>query len=158
MKSKLFLLITILSCKAVISQTADIILTNGKIFTSNTKQLYVQAVAIKGNRIVAVGNTQAIDKLKKSITKVIDLKGRTVVPGFNDAHYHHSPYTVGYNIPFPEDGSEPNWQQLKDSITASVNQQPKGTFINATMGADVGTDTSINRTVLDQLAPDHPDH
>jgi predicted amidohydrolase YtcJ len=156
MKPKLLLLITILSFTTIFSQTADIILTNGKIFTSNTRQLYAQAIAIKGNRVVAVGSTQTIDKLKKPTTKVIDLKGKTVVPGFNDAHYHHSPYTLGYNIPFPEDGTEPTWQQLKESITAAVRQQPKGTFINATMGSDVGTDTSINRTVLDQLAPDHP--
>jgi predicted amidohydrolase YtcJ len=150
------LLITILSFKTSFSQTPDIILTNGKIFTSNIKQLYVEALAIKGNRVVAVGNAQTIKRLKTPATKVIDLKGKTVVPGFNDAHYHHNPYTLGYHIAFPQDGTEPSWQQLKDSITAAVKQQPKGTFINATMGADVGTDTSINRRLLDSLAPHHP--
>ncbi len=153
---KLLLVVAFFSCKKLFSQTADLILTNGNFFTSNTKQLYVQAIAIKGNRIVAVGNTTAIDKLKTSTTNVIDLKGKTVVPGFNDAHYHHNPYTLGYNITFPQDGTEPTWQQLKDSITTAVNQTPKGTFINATMGSDVGTDTSVNRTVLDKLAPGHP--
>ncbi|GEO11083.1 amidohydrolase [Segetibacter aerophilus] len=156
MRSTLLLVIATLSCTAIFCQTADIILTNGKIFTSNTTQLYAEAIAIKGNRVVGVGSTQTINKLRKPTTKVIDLKGKTVVPGFNDAHYHHEPYTLGYNIPFPQDGSEPSWQQLKDSIAAAIRQQPKGTFINATMGNDVGTDTSINRWVLDQLAPDHP--
>src|SRR4028119_995475 len=150
------LLITILSFKTSFSQTPDIILTNGKIFTSNIKQLYVEALAIKGNRVVAVGNAQTIKRLKTPATKVIDLKGKTVVPGFNDAHYHHNPYTLGYHIAFPQDGTEPSWQELKDSITAAVKLQPKGTFINATMGADVGTDTSINRRLLDSLAPHHP--
>jgi predicted amidohydrolase YtcJ len=140
----------------IFAQAPDIILTNGKIFTSNNKQLYTEAVAIKGNKIVAVGNNAVISKLASPSTKKINLEGKTVVPGFNDAHYHHNPYYSGYTIPFPEDGSEPSWQQLKDSITTAVRLQPRGTFISATMGIDVGTDTSINRHVLDQLAPDHP--
>jgi predicted amidohydrolase YtcJ len=138
------------------AQTPDIILTHGKIFTSNRKQPYVEAVAVKGNKIMAVGNNTAIGKLAGTTTKKINLDGKTVVPGFNDAHYHHNPYYAGYTIPFPEDGSEPSWQQLKDSISSAVSQQPRGSFIYATMGVDVGTDTSINRHVLDQLAPDHP--
>jgi predicted amidohydrolase YtcJ len=154
--STLLFIIGFFSLSSAFSQAPDIILTNGKIFTSNHKQLYAEAVAIKGNKIVSVGNNAAISKLASPSTKKINLEGKTVVPGFNDAHYHHNPYYSGYTIPFPEDGSEPSWQQLKDSITTAVRLQPRGTFISATMGIDVGTDTSINRHVLDQLAPDHP--
>ena len=138
------------------AQSPDIIITNGKIFTSDAKQLYTEAIAIKGNRIIARGNKSDIVKLAAASTKVIDVQGKTVVPGFNDAHYHHNPYTQGYHIVYPQDGSEPTWQQLKDSIVSAVNKVPKGTFIYAEMGTAVGTDTSINRSVLDQLAPDHP--
>ncbi len=152
----LLLFFSLLSISQTFAQAPDIILTNGKIFTSNSKQLYVEAIAIKGNKVLATGNNATITRLAGKTTKKINLEGKTVVPGFNDAHYHHNPYYAGYTIPFPEDGSEPSWQQLQDSIKAAVKQQPKGTFISATMGVDVGTDTSINRHVLDQLAPDHP--
>ena len=70
------------------TQSADIILINGKIFTSDTNQLYVEALAIKGNRVLSVGTNTAIEKLSSSKTKRIDLKGETVVPGFNNAHEH----------------------------------------------------------------------
>lgn len=91
MKEKAFLLLTaisLLSMKEMFGQPADLILTNGKIFTSDTTRLYVQALAIKGNKILAVGSNAAIEKLTSPKTKKIDLQGRTVVPGFNDAHDH----------------------------------------------------------------------
>src|SRR5581483_4333676 len=47
-----------------------------------------EAVAIQANRIVAVGSSSEINKLTGPATKVIDLRGRRVVPGFNDAHLH----------------------------------------------------------------------
>lgn len=140
----------------VLSQPADIILLNGKIFTSNKSNLYTNAIAIKGNKIIATGNSSAIDKHRGASTKIIDLKGKTVVPGFNDAHYHHSPTPLGYSIQYPNDGSEPTWQQLKDSIINVATTLPAGTFINATMGSVVGTDTTITRKILDQLSPNHP--
>ncbi|MGB8194676.1 MAG: amidohydrolase family protein, partial [Chitinophagaceae bacterium] len=138
------------------SQSPDLILTHGKIFTADKNKLYVEAIAIKGNTILATGSNDYISKMAGKNTAVIDLGGKTVVPGFNDAHYHHSPYVTGYAISFPPDGREPSWQELKDSIINAVKLQSPGTFLNATMGIDVGTDTSINRFVLDQLAPSHP--
>ena len=59
---------------------ADIILTNGKIVTVDDRFTIAQAVAIKGQRIVAVGKTADIRKRADKATKVIDLKGRTVIP------------------------------------------------------------------------------
>lgn len=143
-------------CTHGYSQKADIVLINGKVFTSDQKQLYTEAVAIKGNKILAVGKTADIQKLSDQHTNVIDLQGKTVVPGFNDAHFHHRAYISGYTIPYPEDGSEPTWQQLSDSVISAVKRTPAGTFIIATIGNNVGTDTSINRFVLDKLSPDHP--
>lgn len=135
---------------------ADIILVNGKVFTSNQNHLFAQAVAVKANKILAVGNDADIKNLATAKTKVIDLQGKTVVPGFNDAHYHHEPYLAGYSIFYPQDGSEPSWQQLTDSIQAAVKSLPAGTFIYATMGNVIGTDTTITRRQLDALSPDHP--
>src|SRR5678815_121744 len=140
----LLFLVSVLLIKNGFSQTPDIIVTNGKIFTSNEKQLYAEAVAIKGNRVIAIGKKSEIEKLAKPSTKVINVEGRTVIPGFNDAHYHHNPIHKGYTISFPEDGREPLWPELKDSILAATKTVPKGSFIYASMGVAVGTDSSIN--------------
>jgi predicted amidohydrolase YtcJ len=86
--------VLIISVTQSFAQQADIILTNGKIFTSDTTQLYVQALAIKGNKILAVGSNATVEKLASGKTKKINLKGKTVVPGFNDAHDH-----LGWLIP-----------------------------------------------------------
>ena len=56
-------------------QTADIILTNGKVFTSDTNKLYVQALAIRGNKIIAAGTNAAIEKLAGKGTQKINLQG-----------------------------------------------------------------------------------
>ncbi len=68
--------------------TADLILLNGKIWTGNLRQPEAEALARRGNRIVAVGTTTQIRKLAGASTRVIDLSGKRVVPGFNDAHVH----------------------------------------------------------------------
>ena len=81
------------------SQTADLILTNGKIFTADDSTLYVQALAVKGNKIIATGSNADILKLAGITTKRIDLESKTVVPGFNDAHDHLgwlSPVGISY--------------------------------------------------------------
>ena len=66
----------------------DLILDAGKIFTSCATHPYVQAVAIRGERILATGDSAKMFSLRGAATKVIDLGGRTVIPGINDAHVH----------------------------------------------------------------------
>ncbi len=68
--------------------SADLVLLNGKIWTVNDKQPEAEAVAVLGNRLIAVGASKDIRKLIGPQTRVIDLQGRRVVPGFNDAHVH----------------------------------------------------------------------
>ena len=68
--------------------SADLILVNGRIWTVNPAQPEVEAVACLGGRIVALGRSDDIRKLAGSGTRIVDLGGRRVVPGFNDAHVH----------------------------------------------------------------------
>jgi predicted amidohydrolase YtcJ len=70
------------------STKADRIFVNGRIWTGNPAQPWAQALAIRGPKILAVGDTAAIQKLKEKPTEVVDLKGRLMLPGFNDAHLH----------------------------------------------------------------------
>jgi adenine deaminase len=70
------------------AQQANIILVNGKTFTAEKSRLYVQAVAITGNKIMTARYNEDIEKLAASQTRKIKLSGKTVVHGFNDAHEH----------------------------------------------------------------------
>ena len=66
----------------------DIAFKNGSVITVNAKDEIAQAVGVKGNKIVFVGTNEEIDRLIDEKTQVIDLKGRTLMPGINDSHYH----------------------------------------------------------------------
>jgi predicted amidohydrolase YtcJ len=67
---------------------ADLVLVHGKIWTVNPEQPAAEAVACYRGRIIAVGTTGEISRLAGKGTRVVDLKGKLAVPGFNDAHVH----------------------------------------------------------------------
>jgi predicted amidohydrolase YtcJ len=70
------------------AQIADRLLVNGKIITVDDQFTIAEALAIRGQRIVAVGTTAEIEKLKGPQTQVLDLKGMTIIPGLIDNHAH----------------------------------------------------------------------
>ncbi len=67
---------------------ADLIITNAKVYTVDVNHPRAEAVAVLGTRIVGVGTAAEIDEWRGPNTKVIDARGRLVMPGFNDAHVH----------------------------------------------------------------------
>src|SRR5437763_97729 len=67
---------------------ADLVLVNGKVWTVDRKNPAVEAVAVWRDRILAAGTSADVRKLAGPATRVIDLKGRRVVPGFYDSHVH----------------------------------------------------------------------
>ncbi len=69
-------------------EPADLILLNGNVYTVNEKMPHAEAVAIKGDKIVFVGTSAAAKPFQGPNTRVVDLRGATVVPGMTDAHYH----------------------------------------------------------------------
>ncbi len=155
---QLLLLISVLIPFVSCAQTADLILTNGKVFTSDSSQLYVQALAIKGNRILEVGSTAEIEKLVSDKTKRIDLKGKTVVPGFNDQHDHAAfetsaaPITYDYHeLNF--DG--PTKSAVLDSIAVLVQGAKPGLWITGMIGTTIFFDRSMRKS-LDSIAPNNP--
>ncbi|HAV22917.1 MAG TPA: hypothetical protein DCX46_05370, partial [Bacteroidetes bacterium] len=70
------------------AQKADLILVNGKVWTVDAARPTAQAVAVVGDRILAVGTTKEIRAFASPSTKVVDLKGRLLLPGFIDNHTH----------------------------------------------------------------------
>ena len=67
---------------------ADLILINGEVHTVDDNDHRAEAIAIKANRIIAVGQTKEIKAFKGPNSRQIDLQGRTVLPGINDSHLH----------------------------------------------------------------------
>jgi predicted amidohydrolase YtcJ len=66
----------------------DLILINGKVVTMDSDRTIAEAVAIKDRKIVKTGKTDEILSLKDGSTKIIDLRGKMVLPGFNESHVH----------------------------------------------------------------------
>jgi predicted amidohydrolase YtcJ len=80
------------------SMTADLILFNGKLHTVDREKPMATAVAIKDGRFIAVGTDGEAMAHKSSATQIIDLKGRTVIPGLNDSHLHLIRGGLNYNL------------------------------------------------------------
>jgi len=132
----------------------DFILLNGKVFTADPARKFVQAVAISAKRIVAVGETNEIAAMADAHTRRIDLGGHTVIPGFNDAHFHHTPDPRATVLPFSS--MEPSWDEVLNLVAAAVKKASKGTWILGTHGISVVNDPRATRFDLDRVAPDHP--
>jgi predicted amidohydrolase YtcJ len=135
----------------------NVILYNGKIFTSNKAALWVEAVALDGTRISAVGNNADILKIKGMQTRTINLGGRVVVPGFNDAHAHLGPNWPGRQVVFGDDPALPTpWEVVRDSLKRIAREVPEGTWIMAVINPDLFEDNRVHRLALDSIAPGHP--
>lgn len=140
------------------AQAPDYILINGKIFTADPEKPAAEALAIRGDRILAVGTTVSIRTLAGPKTAVMDLRGKTVIPGINDAHDH-----IGFGVPFARFISftapmlpGPTLKEVLDSLSLVVGQVPKGTLIRGRLGLQLLEDTMARREILDKVAPDHP--
>lgn len=108
--------------------SADLILLNGKVFTSDAAMPKAEAIAIRGERILAVGSNEEIKKLADAKTRSIDLSGRTVTPGINDAHTHFGPKPAGFELKFGD--MEPSWTEVIEAVKNAVKEAPKGTWFS----------------------------
>jgi hypothetical protein len=76
----------------------DLLLINGKVFTADPAAPWAQAVVIHGDRISAVGSTAAIRARAAANAQVVDVGGRVVIPGINDAHTHVGTRPLGVSL------------------------------------------------------------
>ena len=83
---------------------ADLILMNGRIATQDERCSFAQAVAIQNGRFASVGSNEQIMAIRGPNTEVIDLGGRTVIPGLNDSHMHPIRGGLNYNMELRWDG------------------------------------------------------
>jgi predicted amidohydrolase YtcJ len=154
----LFLFIFICSSWSVLGAHAvDTILVNGKIVTVDDRFTIVQALAIKNQRVVATGSNAEIRKLADANTKVIDAKGRTVIPGLLDNHSHWIRAAEHDELRF--DGITTRAQALQ-MLTGRVRVSKPGEWVSVLGGWSEEQFTDEPRgfplAELDKIAPDTP--
>jgi predicted amidohydrolase YtcJ len=137
---------------------ADLVLRNGKIITVDRDFSIRQAVAIRDGRFVAVGSDRDVRVLIGRGTRVIELGGRTVIPGLIDSHIYATEAALSWD-------AELRWERIRSlstglkQIAAATQTKPPGSWI-VVGGGWVPTQFSEKRfptrAELDQLAPNHP--
>jgi len=126
---------------------------NGAVYTVNSKQPWAEAVAVRDKHIIAVGSNAEIDKITGPETKVVDLNGRMMLPGFVEGHTHPllgSFFTSGIDLQVPtrDDALELIAQYAKDNPTGPV----RGFGWRVDMFPPEGP----SKADLDEIVPDRP--
>jgi predicted amidohydrolase YtcJ len=146
-------LATILSTAAA-AQTADYVFNNGKVYTVAEKQPWAEAVAVKGNKIVYVGDNAGAEALVGEGTEKLDLAGKMLLPGFFSAHEHliASGWTnLGVNLVAGQ-SKEDYLKRVKEYADANPDEEfIRGIGWNATLMGDPPTAAD-----LDAIVPDRP--
>jgi predicted amidohydrolase YtcJ len=150
---ELVVLAAILS--AACTTSPDIVLVNGRIYTGVQAEPWVEALAIEGDRIAAIGSTASIRARSGSSTRVIDVRGRLVIPGINDAHDHPGPQPRGTALDLPPLSElDPSLAEVLDSLKTAVARTPTGGWIFGGFGARVLDDGNATRFTVDTIAGD----
>ncbi len=154
----LCLLIAVTACRSA-TPPADLILVNGKVITVDAADRIAEAVAVRGDRIAAVGTTTEIERLAGPATRRVDLAGRAVTPGLIDAHNHFAWGST--NRVLLLDLGYPDVKTVAD-VQAKVGARAAATAIGGWIEGR-GWDESklaerrlLTAADLDRVAPNHP--
>jgi len=131
----------------------DLILTNGKVFTADAARPWAEAVAIRGERIVHVGSSADVRALAGPATEVIDVEGKVIVPGINDAHVHAPWGGIDKRVAVKENASA---AEILDAIRTAASTEPRGTWLSTSIAPQLLDDPQLTREALDAIAPEHP--
>jgi predicted amidohydrolase YtcJ len=148
--------LALLASPLVAAEPADLIVHNGKVVTVDAKFTVTEALAVKGGKVVAVGPSADVLKLKGPETRVIDAAGKTVLPGLYDSHTH----PVGAALseagePLPNLKSIP---EVLDHIKKKAADTPKGKWIVIRYAFPTRLKEARfpTKAELDGVSPDHP--
>src|SRR5215212_3622163 len=157
---KLFLIAATLLLLSLIpiqqSNVADIVFKNGNVYTANDKAARAQAIAVKGYRIVFVGTNAAAQRYVGPGTRVVDLKGNTVLPGFTDAHQHLS--GVGQREMTLNLEGTTSLEDFLAKVKARVDQAEPGEWITGRGWIETHWQPPVfpTRWDLDKVSPNNP--
>ncbi len=153
-------------------EAADLILTNGRVYTLDEAQPWAEAVAIQGERILAVGSNSDVRRYSGPETETIDLSGAFALPGFNDAHVHidaTGALLTGANL---LEVHEP--VAFVERIAGAASRLPDGSWITrgdwgayeqwavgstgreGTAQGGAASPFTPDRGLIDSVTPDHP--
>jgi hypothetical protein len=149
------IIIMVVSCSNSKKEKADLVIINGKVLTIDKDNPYAEAIAVSGERIIAVGASEKIKKyVEKGKTEIIDARGRLVIPGFNDAHVHFGPLDPDYiELRYTIDPSV-----ITEKVKEQVARSKPGELIK---GGHWEHEMFIGRKwpskeLIDKVSPDNP--
>ena len=141
-----------------LSAPADLILYNARAITLDGKQPTAELIAIKGNKILGTGKNDDLAYFKGTKTELVDCRGKTVGPGFNDAHCHPRGFAASMLSVDCRPPSVGSIVELKALIRQRAAQTPKGRWVRAMNYNEyyLSEKRHPNRWDLDEAVPDHP--
>jgi predicted amidohydrolase YtcJ len=136
--------------------SADLVFKNGNVYTANDKAPQAQAIAIKGDRIVFVGANADVQRFVGPNTRVVDLQGKTVLPGFTDSHQHLS--GVGQREMTLNLEGTSSLEDFLAKVKARVDQARPGDWITGRGWIETHWKPPVfpTRSDLDKVAPNNP--
>ncbi|HET9786046.1 MAG TPA: amidohydrolase family protein, partial [Pyrinomonadaceae bacterium] len=139
-----------------IQTTADLIFKNGNVYTVNSNRPKAEAIAVKADRIVFVGSNVEAQRYVGSSTRVIDLMGKTVVPGMTDAHQHLS--GVGFREMTLNLEGVTSLEDFLEKVKARVDQAKPGEWVTGRGWIETFWKPPVfpTRADLDRVAPYNP--
>jgi predicted amidohydrolase YtcJ len=159
MKRIILLLLFFFGVLIQAQEKADLIVYNGKIATMQKAGEFVQAIATKDGIILATGNSDHIlNTYKTTTTKVIDAKGKTVIPGLNDSHIHVIREGLNYNSELRWDGVK-TLKRAMEMLKEQAARTPKGVWIKVIGGwNEYGFEEKRQPTIdkINAAVPDKP--
>ena len=137
-------------------EPAALVLKNANIYTASEKQTHAEAVAVKGDRIVFVGSDAEVKKFQGKDTRVVDLRGATVVPGLTDAHHHLS--GVGFREMHLNFEGVTSLEAFLTKVKARVDQAKPGEWVTGRGWIETFWKPPVfpTRWGLDKVAPNNP--
>jgi predicted amidohydrolase YtcJ len=133
----------------------DLVLTRGHVYTMDAARSWAEAVAVRAGHITAVGSSEEIEALRGSETHVVDLNGRMLLPGFQDAHLH--PASGGLmQVQCDLHGTSTRQQSL-ERIARYADAHPEHDWIlGGGWGMDAFPGGTPSKSDLDAIVPDRP--
>ena len=136
----------------------DLAMLGGNILTMDSKDTRAEALAVRDGRLAAIGSSEAVRRLVGEGTRIVDLRGRTVTPGFIDPHNHFSmtsfePVMVDCRMPPLSSKAA-----VLEAISVAAAGSPRGQWVWGLGYNHMTTDgaTELTRGDLDEAAPDNP--
>jgi predicted amidohydrolase YtcJ len=154
----IFIFIGVLASFSQDPEIAELVIKNGKIFTVTEENSFVQALAVRDGKILALGTIEGMKDFIGTSTRILDVDGKLVIPGFIDAHCHFG--SGGHSLSMLDLGNALSVEYIQKQIAAKIEELPEGapvfgfaSFPNPGLFKGLGWPT---KEILDKVSPNNP--